>query len=127
MITARVARPRSGQDRITTPAMTSRIAVTMFPPRPSGDARGREAHDAGDDEPDADDQGEHHERVKRLLDQYQAGEGAEHPDEREQAAAVALVEDRGEQRHTRRRGGNAGDDRNVLSVSWGETTKHAHA
>ncbi len=38
MITASVARPRSGQDRITMPAIRSRIAVTMFPPRSSGDA-----------------------------------------------------------------------------------------
>ena len=99
MITATVARPRSGQARITMPAMMSRIAMTMFPLRPSGDAEaGNEAHDPCDDEPGADDQREHHERVEGLLDQHEAGERAEHADEREQAAAVALAEDRAEDR-----------------------------
>ena len=38
---------------------------------------GHEPHDAGDDEPGAEDQREHHERVEGLLDQYEAGDRAE--------------------------------------------------
>ncbi len=57
-----------------------------------------EAHDAGDDEPHAEDQDEHDERIERFLDQHEAGDHAEHADHREQAAAFAAAEDRPEDR-----------------------------
>jgi len=57
---------------------------------------GDEASDAGDHEPDADDQDQQHQRLRGPLDQHQARDHAQHADQRQQPAPLAAAEDRPE-------------------------------
>ena len=97
----------------------------MFAPRAlARGERAHDSHDARDDEPHADDEREDDERLERLLDEDEPGDGAEHAQESEQPAALARAKDRDDDRETPSTSTKMPAMAvKVLSVSCGETTK----
>ena len=112
-----------GEDHDARDDVEDRDEDVAVPPLGRRDG-GHEAHNAGDDEPHADDERKDDQRVERLLDEHQAGDRAEHADQSEQAAALPRpkIEPKIASTPSTSRKMPA-ITVNVLSVSCGETTK----